>query len=149
MGEITGRQVFAVTAGAFGVIIAVNLVMAWQAIHTFPGLEVANGYVASQSFDADRKAQLALGWHLAHSYEPGRLVLDFTDRDGKPVQPAALQVLVGRATEAKDDLHPVFRAEGGVQIADVTLGTGKWIVVVEARAADGTAFRQRLDQVVR
>ena len=68
---------------------------------------------------------------------------------GEHQQPAALQVLVGRATEAKDDMHPVFRAEGGVQVADVTLGIGKWILMVEARAADGTAFRQRLDQVVR
>ena len=40
MAEITGRQVFLVTAGAFAVIITVNVVMAWQAVSTFPGLEV-------------------------------------------------------------------------------------------------------------
>ena len=57
MAELKGRHVLGIAVGAFGVIIAVNLVMAYQAISTFPGLEVANGYVASQTFDADRKAQ--------------------------------------------------------------------------------------------
>lgn len=149
MGEITGRKVFAFTAGAFGIIIAVNVVMAWQAVHTFPGLEVANGYVASQSFDADRKAQLALGWTLTHSYAPGKLALDFKDKDGKPVLLGDLKVLVGRATEAKDDLHPTFRLENGVQVADVTLPVGKWIIVVDAMSTDGVEFHQRLDQVIR
>ena len=40
MREITGRHVLFFTVGAFGVIIAVNLVMAFKAISTFPGLEV-------------------------------------------------------------------------------------------------------------
>ena len=62
MAELKGKHVLGIAVGAFGVIIAVNLVMAYQAISTFPGLEVANGYVASQTFDADRKAQEALGW---------------------------------------------------------------------------------------
>ena len=60
MGEITGRQVFAVTAGAFGIIIAVNVTMAYKAISTFPGLEVQNGYIASQTFEAEKRAQEAL-----------------------------------------------------------------------------------------
>jgi nitrogen fixation protein FixH len=51
MAEITGRHVLAITVGAFGLIIAVNVVMAWKAISTFPGLEVENSYVASQEFD--------------------------------------------------------------------------------------------------
>ncbi len=46
---------------AFAVIIAVNLVLAFKAVRTFPGLEVENSYVASQTFDAERTAQEALG----------------------------------------------------------------------------------------
>jgi nitrogen fixation protein FixH len=148
MGEITGRQVFAVTAGAFGIIIAVNVVMAWKAISTFPGIEVANGYVASQDFDARKQAQLALGWTLSHDYRPGKLVLDFKDRDGLPAVVADLDVLVGRATEAKDDFKPAFARLSGQFVADVTLPRGKWIVVVNAKAADGTLFNQRLDLTV-
>ena len=148
MAEITGRQVFAVTAGAFGIIIAVNLVMAYQAISTFPGIEVANGYVASQDFDARKQAQLALGWTLTQTYRPGHLGLDFTDRDGLPAVVADVEVLVGRATESKDDFTPVFNRLSGEFVADVTLPRGKWIVVVNAKAADGTLFNQRLDLLV-
>ncbi|MFN7052645.1 MAG: FixH family protein, partial [Gemmobacter sp.] len=64
MGQITGRQVFAFTAGAFGIIIAVNVLMAYKAVSTFPGLEVKNSYVASQNFDTERRAQEALGWDM-------------------------------------------------------------------------------------
>lgn len=148
MAEITGRQVFAFTASAFGIIIAVNLVLAYQAVKTFPGLEVANGYVASQDFDARKQAQLALGWTLTHSYRPGHLALDFRDAAGHPAPVGDLQVLVGRATEAKDDFRPAFVPVEGVYQADVTLPKGKWIVMVDALAADGTPFKQRLDLLV-
>ena len=54
---LTGRKVFLMFVAFFGLIIAVNVTMAVQAVKTFPGLEVANSYVASQTFDADRAAQ--------------------------------------------------------------------------------------------
>ena len=50
---------------AFGVIIGVNLVLALSAVRTFPGLEVKNSYVASQTFDERRAAQEALGWTVS------------------------------------------------------------------------------------
>lgn len=71
---LTGRHVLAITLAAFGVIIAVNVLMAVKAVRTFPGLEVANSYVASQSFDRDRAVQTALGWRVEADYdgkEPG------------------------------------------------------------------------------
>ncbi|MEY4695583.1 MAG: hypothetical protein RIT14_11 [Pseudomonadota bacterium] len=148
MGELTGRHVLAITVGAFSVIIAVNLVMAVQAVRTFPGLEVANGYVASQSFDADRKAQEALGWTVRPDYREGRLTLAVTDRDGLPAAVRSLEVLVGRTTEAKDDVVPVFARVAGVWQADVALARGKWMLKLEAEAPDGTAFRQRLELFV-
>ena len=149
MAEITGRQVFAVTAGAFGIIIAVNLTMAYKAISTFPGLEVQNGYIASQTFDAERRAQEALGWTLTPAYRAGHLALEFRDADGLPAAVADMSVLVGRTTESKDDMTPVFHREGGIYVADVTLPRGKWMLKVEARSTDGTVFRQRLDLNVR
>ena len=56
--ELTGKKVLMILIGAFGTIIAVNVFMAYKAIGTFPGLEVKNSYVASQSFDAERGARL-------------------------------------------------------------------------------------------
>ncbi len=57
--EFTGRHAAAVFVGAFAVIIAVNVALAVSAVRTFPGLEVANSYVASQEFNARRAAQEA------------------------------------------------------------------------------------------
>ena len=148
MRELTGRHVLGITVGAFAIIIGVNVVMAVQAVRTFPGLEVANGYVASQTFDADRKAQEALGWTLRHDYRGGRLVLDLRDAEGLPAPVRKMEVLVGRATEAKDDMRPRFAQVAGRWEADVTLARGKWMLMVEAEAMDGTTFRQRLDLFV-
>ena len=54
-------------------------------------------------------------------------------------------VLVGRPTEAKEDMQPRFVFEGGVYRAVAALNPGKWMMHVEARAPDGTLFRQRLN----
>jgi nitrogen fixation protein FixH len=151
MREFTGRKVFFFTAACFGVVIAVNVVMATKAVSTFPGLEVANSYVASQSFDADRSAQIGLGWTLTPEYDPQaqKLRLNFTDANGMPSEIAQLSVLVGRSTEARDDLRPEFRREAGVFVADANLSQGKWMMQIEAIAPDGTPFRQRIDLFVK
>lgn len=150
MGQITGRQVLVFTVGAFSIIIAVNLLMAWKAISTFPGLEVKNSYVASQNFDAERRAQEALGWTMAPEYDPsGVLVLKFTDAAGQAVSLGDLSVLVGRNTSSADDMQPQFVHEGGLYTAAVTLAPGQWMLKVEARAQDGTLFQQRVDLFVR
>ena len=71
--EIKGWHVLTGFVAAFGIIISVNLVLAYQAVSTFPGLEVKNSYVASQSFDVDRKAQEALGWEVSATVTQGVL----------------------------------------------------------------------------
>ncbi|MEO6300600.1 MAG: FixH family protein [Paracoccaceae bacterium] len=147
---LTGLHVLAIFMVFFGVIIAVNVGLAWKAISTFPGLEVENGYVASQTFDVEMAAQKALGWVLVPKYDVGtdRLTLAFTDATGKPVTVAALSVLVGRTTEAVDDVTPVFVLTDGVYAAPAKLAKGKWMMAIEAHAADGTLFRQRIDLLV-
>lgn len=146
--EFKGWHMLVITVSAFAVIIAVNVVMAWQAISTFPGLEAQSSYLASQDFDAEVAAQRALGWRLEPSYdsESGALRLVFSDRDGHPVTVQDLNVLVGRPTEARDDRTPAFQlgADGAYQAFE-DLGRGKWMIRVEAHAADGTLFHQRLD----
>lgn len=149
MGEITGRHVAAITIGAFGVIIAVNLVMAWKAVSTFPGLEVKNSYVASQEFDARRAAQEALGWTVTASYDRGRARIAFADAEGRAVQVAGLSVLIGRTTAAADDVSPEFALLGDVYEAEVPLGQGYWMFRISATAQDGTPFDQRIDLYVK
>lgn len=146
--EFTGWHMLAICLAFFGVVIAVNVTLAVTAVGTFPGLEVENSYVASQTFDADRKAQEALGWRLSQTYAPGRLALGFTDKAGQAVALRDLTVTVGRATEAKDDRTPVFRRERGIWVASETLPAGKWVLFVTAHAGDGTLYQKRIDLTV-
>jgi nitrogen fixation protein FixH len=148
---LTGWHVLAMFVAFFGVIIAVNAAMAWKAISTFPGLEVTNGYIASQTFDAEMSAQKALNWTFTHVYdaERGELRLQFTDAAGAAVDLTALNVLVGRTTASGNDIRPDFALDAGVYTAPATLAQGKWMMKVEAQAADGTIFRQRIDLMVR
>lgn len=148
MAELTGKHVLAITVGAFGIIIAVNVVMAVQAVRTFPGLEVANGYIASQTFDAERKAQEALGWTVTPEYRDGRLTVEMVDAGGLPAAVRSMSVLVGRTTASNDDVTPEFVRVAGKWQADVALARGKWMLKVEAEAPDGTIFRQRLELFV-
>lgn len=149
MAELTGKHVFAITASAFAVIIGVNLVLAFKAVSTFPGLEVENSYVAGQGFEERKSAQEALGWTMTPAYADGRMTLAFRDANGAAVKVQELQVLVGRTTAAKDDHWPEFSAAGSDYAALLSLGPGKWMVKVTARAEDGTLFEQRSELFVR
>jgi len=149
MGEITGRKVLWMFLGFFGVIITVNLVMAFFAVRTFSGLEVANSYDASQGYDAARAAQLALGWDVAAEYTDGELAVILRDADtGRPAAVADLTALVGRATHQRADFTPDFVQQGARFAAPATLDPGNWVVRLEATAPNGTVFRQRLPLVV-
>ena len=143
--ELTGRHVLAITLAAFGVIIAVNMVMAVKAVSTFPGLETPNSYVASQDFDRERAAQAALDWTVTPDYDGKELVLAIRDRQGNPAPIKDLQVTVGRPTYVADDQHPQMTYQGGLYVAPLTLKPGLWNIHLTATAWDGTQFRQRLD----
>ena len=140
----TGRKFLMLAIAFFGVIIAVNVFMAYNAIATFPGLEVKNSYVASQVFDRERKAQEALGWHVETAYDSGVLTVAFRDKDGLPVRVEEMGALVARPTQQRDDQTPDFAYANGTFSAPLTLAPGQWNVMVNAKAHDGTAFRQKI-----
>jgi nitrogen fixation protein FixH len=142
--KLTGWHVLAIFGGAFAVIISVNLVLAWNAVRTFPGLEVKNSYVASQTFDARRASQEALGWSVRADATGDTVILAITDADGRPVQVSSLDATLGRATEIKDDRRPDFQFNGTAYIAQETLPGGNWNIRMTATALDGTEFTQRV-----
>ena len=139
---LTGWHVLAMFVLGFGTIVAVNVTLAVNAVRTFPGLEVANSYVASQSFDDEREAQGALGWEIGARLEDGLLHLTITDAEG-PVEAGSLTLRLGHPTtlEGEQLLEPVWTG-AGYQAAYLP-GGGRWRLDIEAVAADGTPFRQR------
>jgi len=142
--ELKGWHVAVMFCTGFGIIIFVNLLLAYNAVRTFPGLEVKNSYVASQLFDANRAAQTALGWTVAVSYSGDQLRLEITDRDGAPVRADTLNASVGRATHVAEDATPEFSFDGVAYTATAPLIEGHWQIRLSARAADGTLFVQRI-----
>ncbi len=138
---LTGWHVLMIFGAGFGIIIAVNLTLAFNAVRTFPGLEVPNSYVASQSFDARRTAQEALGWMASAQYRDGHLQIAITDSAGQRLSPEDLAVTLGRPTESAEDVTPHL---DGDLAAPLHLGQGLWRVDVTAHAADGTLFEQHL-----
>lgn len=143
MKTLTGWHVFGMFVIAFATIIAVNLTLAFNAVNTFPGLEVRNSYVASQGFEAERAAQLALDWDVTAEVRGGELRLRFL-HEGAPVAPRIDQAVFGRATSVAADQTPDFRYEDGAFLAPVHAGPGNWNLRIRATAADGTPFQQRI-----
>jgi len=141
--RLKGWHVLAGFVGAFGIIIAVNITMATQAIRTFPGLEVKNSYVASQEFNTRLHAQQALGWEIYADWQDGMVHLSITDANG-PVRVKDLHAIVGRATQIADDVEPVFAFNGKTYEAPLDLGPGNWNIRMTAIAEDGTEFIQRV-----
>jgi nitrogen fixation protein FixH len=141
---LTGRHVVLIFVGCFSVIISVNLALAYNAVKTFPGLEVKNSYVASQHFDENRTAQEALGWSIYAQAQGGDVILSITDKAGKPVEVAGLEATLGRATHVRDDQAPDFRFDGAHYVAPAELTAGNWNLRMVATADDGTVFQQRV-----
>jgi len=131
--------------GAFGIIIGVNVYMAFQAVSTFPGLEVSSGYADSQTFDVRRHAQEALGWEASVAAEADRIVLTLVDEVGRPVFPAELEALLTRPTTQVDDqLLVLMRGANGTLEAPATLAPGRWRLRLTGTARDGTDYRHNI-----
>lgn len=76
--RFTGRHMAAILVAFFGVVIAVNVLMAKLAIGTFGGEVVENSYVASQHFNRwldEAGAERALGWQAEIRHAPDGTVL--------------------------------------------------------------------------
>ena len=141
--RITGYHVLFGFVAAFGVIITVNLLLAYNAVKTFPGLEVKNTYVASQQFNTRKAEQVALGWEIDADLKDGQLILSIVDADG-PVEVQSITATLGRATTVADDMSPDLKFNGTAYVAPVDLRAGNWNIRILAVAPDGTTFQQRV-----
>lgn len=129
--------------GGFGIIIAVNLTLAWNAVATFPGLEARNSYVVSQTFQADRAAQNALGWDVSADISGGVLTVEIKDHRGAPLEVEVTRAILGQATNVNMDVVPEFVWTGTHYTAPVPMTEGYWNLRLELLAPDGTKFRRR------
>ena len=126
----TGRHMLAMMLAFFGVIITVNMFMAYNAVSTWTGLVVKNSYVESQRFNdvtAERLAGERLGWKLDPAYAGGQLRLTLTGPDGEALRDAEITAKLGRPVHENEDRQITFSHQGeGIYLASAELAGGVW-----------------------
>lgn len=116
--SFTGWHMTGILVAFFGVVIAVNVLMAHYAISTFSGTVVDNSYVASQEFNgwlAQAKQQDRLGWTT-------KFALDDTRRPEITVVVAGTPLAGLTATGVAQ--HPLGRAPD-IALRFVGIGEGR------------------------
>lgn len=143
--KLTGGHVLAMFVGGFGLIIGVNLFMAYSAVSTFPGMEVSSSYADSQTFDDRRAAQDALGWQASVEIPgDGTLILHLVDADGALVAPLELTALLTRPTNRQSDQLLTLTRRNGAFVAPVDLADGQWRLRLTGTARNGTDYRHNI-----
>jgi nitrogen fixation protein FixH len=144
--EFTGFHMLLWICSFFGVVIAVNILLAVLANESWSGLIVKNGYVASQQYNgvlAAARRQEALGWTAALKRDRGRLDLDIRGPDGGAVQGLAVTAKVTRPTHEHDDADLAFEARpDGGYVAMADLAPGQWVLDLTAEDGAGHSFRR-------
>jgi nitrogen fixation protein FixH len=124
----TGRHMAAILVAFFGVVIAVNLLMARLAVHTFGGEVVENSYVASQHFNRwldEAAVEQTFGWKA-------QVTRRSDDRLSVRLEgiPAGAVALAGDARHPlgvqPDHLLQFVRTSDGSFISTTTLPAGRW-----------------------
>lgn len=134
--QFTGWHMLASLIAFFGVIVSVNLTLAYFASSTWSGLVVANGYVASQSFGDDlarARAQEARGWQVGMSHAGERVRITFADAARQKITGLSISGILRRPASARYDTSITFSDIGaGVYSAPANLSPGVWEVEIEA-----------------
>lgn len=135
--------------GAFGVIIAVNLVLVYAALTTFTGVTTGRSYDRGRNYNAvlqEAARQDALGWSTRVTLEGGVLSVVAADREGLPIGGRVEGVLL-RPLEGAE-LRLDFAAAGpGRFIAFAHLpAQGQWDARLTLTGERGERFdiRQRI-----
>jgi len=145
-GEFTGRRMAIVMIAFFGVVIAVNLVMATLATSTFGGTVVDNSYVASQSFNSwlqESRDQAKLEWSEQTGLDSsGRLVSQLRAPAG-PLDGAIVKARISHPLGRAPERVLALASEGqGRYRSSEAVPNGRWVVRLSVRR-DGHEARYR------
>lgn len=144
--EFTGKHMLFYMIAFFGVIIAVNLVMARFAVSTWSGLVVPNSYVASQQFNTkaeQSRAIAAKGYAVEMRSGAEGLSVVLTDAQGQPAAAQSVSAALRRPVGTEDDRTLVFAPSGGgVFTAPGQLPDGEWIAHLTI-TGDGQTLYQK------
>ncbi|WP_226016736.1 FixH family protein [Novosphingobium sp. FKTRR1] len=139
--RFTGYHMTAILVTFFGVVIAVNLLMANLAISTFGGEVVENSYVASQHFNRwldSAKADRALGWKADFTRDvTGAVSVDLRDANGNPLTQARVSAVAEHPLGLRDDEKVVLHETVPGRYA-AALPAGRWRLRLQVSAKGQT-----------
>ncbi|EKF17592.1 FixH family protein [Nitratireductor pacificus] len=151
--EFTGWHMLAIMIAFFGVVIAVNLTMAFYASSSWTGLIVKNSYVASQTFNertAEGREQAALGWTGELMVKGDAITYRLVDASGSTIPLDSVAVVMHRPVTADEDIALTLerRADGTFGI-DHGPGDGTWVINITAEAGLDHPYRDVRRIVIR
>ncbi|MDE2199786.1 MAG: FixH family protein [Rhodospirillales bacterium] len=118
-------------AGTMLVVIAVNGVMVYDAIHTFPGIAMDDVFDRSNAYDkvlAESRHEAKLGWALAVDLRNNRPEVSLNGPDGKPLEGARVAALGQRPLGPTERVRLAFHAfaPGHYRSAEELVAPGQW-----------------------
>lgn len=142
----TGWHMLAVMIAFFGVIISVNVLMAWYASSSWSGLISPNTYVASQDFNAGAaKARIWTleGFRGAFTAKGKTLEYRLQGPSTKIDGLTEISAIFHRPVGEKQDFTIKLRKAGeGYFTSDHNLAAGQWIVDLAAIENGQTIFHE-------
>lgn len=150
--QFTGRHMLMLIVSFFGVILIMNVALAWLALSSWPGLLARNGYRASQSYNqliADAQVQSGLHWNSEIAYADGLIDLTIQDADGILVSGLDVTATAGRPTHDREDRDYTLNEIAGAYTAAASLADGVWSVSVLGARDGDIVYRRHFRVLVR
>jgi nitrogen fixation protein FixH len=150
--RLRGRHVLSMVIGFFAAIMAVNAVMVWYALGTFPGTVSDNAYREGLEYNRtleERAAQRALGWHVsvevAGTGLKRRIEARFKNRDGAPLSGMKVAARLTRpVARGADRVLELRESAPGIYGAEAEFPRpGHWQLDVEAHRDAATWTMER------
>lgn len=144
--RFTGWHMTAIMVAFFGVVLAVNLVMARAAIGTFGGTVVDNSYVASQRYNGwleQARAQDRLAWSVKAIPAGKRAAIVLIGPAG-PLDTATVTATARHPLGRLPDRTLTFDGAGkGRYLASTPLPPGRWLLNIRIRSGGNEARYER------
>lgn len=145
--EFTGKHMLLAMVAFFGVVVIANFTMAWFASHSWTGLVVKNGYVASQHYNEQLKLsgqQKARGWHSSMSFQGGEFRVQTIDKQGNPVTFDSIHIQFIRPLVDQKNAQSLSLDEKGQYSAKIELTEGLWDFVLVGEGSQTFHLEGRL-----
>ncbi|MBZ0216400.1 MAG: FixH family protein [Fimbriimonadaceae bacterium] len=151
-GQFTGKHMLFLVVGFFVIIFLMNLVLAYFALGSWPGLLVRNGYDASQSYNEQieqARIQNAYGWQSKLELDSDAAILRITGTSGNPVRGLMVTAAAARPTnESEDRILEVTENPDGSYQGSAPLSAGSWVISIRAENSAASQVYRRTFRIL-